>query len=90
MTDMDPIEAAHAVLIEVGNVLGAFRDDFVVVGGWVPELRYPNQGHMGTLDVDVAVARTALGEKDYSAADARRRLQPPHGSDAFHQTVRRA
>lgn len=56
MTRNDPISASRAVLIEVVNVLGAFRDRLVIVGGWVPELLYPNQGHMGSLDVDLAVS----------------------------------
>jgi hypothetical protein len=48
------------VLIEVMNVLGAFRDEIVLVGGWVPDLLYPGRGHMGLLDVDLAVLREAL------------------------------
>ena len=59
MTSFDPTSASRAVLIEVLNVLGAFRDDIVLVGGWVPELLYPDRGHIGSLDVDLAVSRTA-------------------------------
>lgn len=33
MANIDPADASRAVLIEVGNVLGAFRDKIVVVGG---------------------------------------------------------
>jgi hypothetical protein len=47
------------VLIEVSNGLGAFRNDLVLLGGWVPELLYPNRGHGGSLDVDLAVRPTA-------------------------------
>src|SRR6202795_2101828 len=61
----DPISASRAVLIEVANVLGAFREHLVVVGGWVPELLFPNRGHMGSLDVDLAVAPTARAENAY-------------------------
>src|SRR5690606_31235643 len=43
----------------VVNVLGAFREHFVLIGGWVPELLFPNQGHIGSLDVDLALAPTA-------------------------------
>jgi len=46
MTSFDPTTASRAVLIEVLNVLGAFRDDIVLVGGWVPELLYPDRGHI--------------------------------------------
>ena len=65
MTSFDPTSASRAVLIEVMNVLGAFRDDIVLVGGWVPDLLYPNRGHIGSLDVDLAVSRNALGESAY-------------------------
>ena len=53
MTDFSPTSASRAVLVEVLQVLGAFRDDIVLVGGWVPDLLYPNLGHGGSLDVDL-------------------------------------
>lgn len=65
MPDFDPTSASRAVLIEVMNVLGAFRDDIVLIGGWVPDLLYPDRGHMGSLDVDLAVSREALGTGVY-------------------------
>lgn len=65
MTHFDPTSASRAVLIEVMNVLGAFRDEIVLVGGWVPDLLYPGRGHMGSLDVDLAVSRAALGANVY-------------------------
>ncbi len=65
MTPFNPTTASRAVLLEVMNVLGAFRDDIVLVGGWVPDLLYPDCGHMGSLDVDLAVSRRALGENAY-------------------------
>jgi len=61
----DPTSASRAVLIEVMNLLGVFRDELVIVGGWVPELLYPNAGHMGSLDVDLAVSPHALGTNQY-------------------------
>lgn len=65
MSSFNPIAASRAVRIEVLNVLGAFRDQIVLVGGWVPELLYPNRGHPGSLDVDLAVSRYALGGNVY-------------------------
>ncbi len=58
---MDQKEAAHAVLVEVVNILGAFKNDLVVVGGWVPDLKYPDRNHVGSLDVDLAVGPGAVG-----------------------------
>jgi hypothetical protein len=51
---MNPVQASKAVLIEVMNVLGRYRDHLILVGGWVPELLLPNRGYMGSLDVDPA------------------------------------
>lgn len=52
----DPrVLASHAVLIEVMTILGSEIDKLVVVGGWVPELLYPGRGHVGSLDVDLAL-----------------------------------
>lgn len=65
MPSFDATSASHAVLIEVMNVLGAFRDEIVLVGGWVPELLYPGHGHIGSLDVDLAVSPRALGANVY-------------------------
>jgi hypothetical protein len=65
MADFNPTSASRAVLIEVMNVLGAFRDKIVLVGGWVPDLLYPDSGHMGSLDVDLAVSRDATAATVY-------------------------
>jgi hypothetical protein len=42
-----------------------FRDKIVLVGGWVPDLLYPNSGHIGSLDVDLAVSQSAIGANAY-------------------------
>jgi len=42
---MNQQDAARAVLIEVVNILGAFKDDLVIVGGWVPDLIFPGKNH---------------------------------------------
>lgn len=66
MAELDPIAASRAVLIEVANVLGEFREHLVVIGGWVPELLYPNRGHIGSLDVDFAVEIAATSPDVYN------------------------
>src|SRR5262249_25403398 len=65
MAQFDQTTASRAVLIEGMGVLGSLRDHLVIVGGWVPELLFPNRGHMGSLDVDLAVAPTALADNPY-------------------------
>jgi hypothetical protein len=51
------IEAARRVLVDLGQVLGGFRDCIVVVGGWVPDLLIPDatDPHVGNIDVDLAL-----------------------------------
>ena len=53
--DRESVEASRAVLIEALTVLGRYIDDLVIVGGWVPELRFPGQGHIGSIDADLAI-----------------------------------
>lgn len=53
--DPKDVAACRSVLIEVLTVLGKYRNRVAVVGGWVPELIIPGQGHMGSLDVDLAL-----------------------------------
>ncbi len=61
--------AAYSVLIELGQVLGAFRGKFVVVGGAVPWLLLPEAepAHVGTLDIDLDLDPDALGDGEYAA-----------------------
>jgi hypothetical protein len=53
--DPGGVAACRSVLIEALTVLGKYRDRIAVVGGWVPELAIPGHGHMGSLDVDLAL-----------------------------------
>lgn len=61
------VRAAYAVLIELGQVLGAYRDKFVVVGGAVPWLllRDADPPHIGTLDIDLNLNPDALLDEEY-------------------------
>jgi hypothetical protein len=59
--------AVYSVLVEIGQVLGAYRDRFVVIGGSVPWLLFPDAepAHVGTLDVDLSLDAAALGDGEY-------------------------
>lgn len=69
MTQDTPItrqaEASRAVLLEILHVLGSYRDRLVLIGGWVPEILYPNMGHVGSLDVDLAVDGQRIDQDAY-------------------------
>lgn len=61
-------EAVRAVLIEIAQVLGDFEGRYAIVGGAVPWLLLENEDmpHVGTLDVDIALAAAELGEGQYA------------------------
>ena len=60
--------AVKAVLVEIGQILGAFKGKFAIVGGAVPWLLLGNEDmpHVGTLDVDIGLDAQALGEGEYA------------------------
>jgi len=62
------VEAAHRVLVDVGQVLASFVDCLVVIGGWIPDLLIPDakEPHMGSIDVDLALDATKLNEGRYA------------------------
>jgi hypothetical protein len=61
------VEAARSVLIELTHILGEYRDDMVLVGGWIPELLIPQsqERHVGSIDVDLALNHRELTEAGY-------------------------
>jgi len=62
---VNQVQASKSVLIEVMNILGRYRDHLILVGGWVPELLLPNRGHIGSLDVDLAVDVRGISQWQY-------------------------
>jgi len=61
------VRAAKSVLLELGHALGQYRDHFVVIGGWVPELilQDSKEKHVGSIDVDIAFDHREIGETEY-------------------------
>lgn len=84
-------EAARRVLLDLGQVLGSFfADAIVLVGGWVPALLLPDamEPHVGSLDVDLAlnpdhlrggryaeIVKALLGTGRYVQADQKFKLR---------------
>ena len=62
------VQAVGQVLVEIGQVLGVYRHKFVVVGGAVPWLLLENVDapHIGTLDIDLNLDASALGDGEYA------------------------
>jgi hypothetical protein len=74
----EQVTAARALLSEVCALLFKHRDDAVLVGGWVPEVLFPEArpAHVGSIDVDVALR---LQRDGYA------RLVAILGERGFHQ-----
>jgi hypothetical protein len=64
---MNEVTACRSVLIEVLTILAKDLDNVAVVGGWVPELAFPNKGHIGSLDVDLALDARKLKPLAYES-----------------------
>jgi hypothetical protein len=66
--DARQVDAAHRVLVDLGQVLGGFQDCIVIVGGWVPDLllRQPEEAHVGSIDVDLALDSSRLQDGRYA------------------------
>lgn len=65
------VAAAHAVMVELGHLLGEFREKVIVIGGWVPALLLgqSREPHIGSIDVDLALDHRAL--RDPTSASRR-------------------
>lgn len=64
----EAVAAVRSVLVELVQLLGEFRDQLVVVGGWVPLLLVADapEAHVGTLDIDLALDFQRLPEASYA------------------------
>ena len=89
----DLVEAAHSVLLELVRLLGEYRDDLVVVGGWVPQLILPDEPlkHVGSIDVDLAFNHRNLQDAGYATIQklllSRGYEQDHRQPFIFHRTV---
>ncbi|MBD2181888.1 hypothetical protein H6S82_00280 [Planktothrix sp. FACHB-1355] len=61
------VEAARSVLLELVRILGEYRNEIVIIGGWVPELLLSEaqQRHIGSTDVDIALNHRTLQAAGY-------------------------
>lgn len=58
-------KAAHRVLVELVNIFKEYEDEIRIVGGWVPDLMFPGEGHIGSVDVDVLINHLTLEDEGY-------------------------
>ncbi|TFH06539.1 MAG: hypothetical protein E4H08_10870 [Candidatus Atribacteria bacterium] len=64
----DQVAAAKSVLLELMLVLGEYRDELVLVGGWTPVflIPQPSRAHVGSIDVDLAIDHTRVSDDVYA------------------------
>lgn len=58
-------DAAHRILVELVNLFTEYQDDIRIVGGWVPDLLFPDEGHIGSIDVDLLINHLTLKDAGY-------------------------
>lgn len=74
------------------TILAKDLDSLAVVGGWVPELVFPDKGHIGSLDVDLALDAQKLKPKAYESI--RKKLvdsgyqQSPEIANRFFRSIK--
>ena len=63
----EQVAAARSVLLELMLMLGEYRDELVLVGGWTPVFLIPDPSkpHVGSTDVDLAIDHTRVTEDAY-------------------------
>ncbi|MEA1884576.1 MAG: hypothetical protein U9N62_08675 [Thermotogota bacterium] len=63
----EAVKAAHSVLIELMHLLGEYRENIVLIGGWVPDILFGKKGepHVGSIDVDLALDHKKLKDEGY-------------------------
>jgi len=78
------VEAAKSVLVELMQILGEYREQMVLIGGWVPYFLFGN-AHVGSTDVDLALDREEISDDVYETI--RGHLEK-HGYEAGNQKFR--
>ena len=70
--EAEAVEAAKSVILELFYTLGEYRDQMVLVGGWVPDLLFPNASprHVGSMDVDIALDHRKFDDEGYRTVAA--------------------
>jgi len=86
------VKAAYSVLIEVVRILGEYRDNIVLIGGWVPQLLFQKKGewHTGSIDVDLALDHRRITDEVYKGIHGlllERKYKQGKQPFIFHRTV---
>ena len=60
-------EICLSVLLELMTILGEYRDNIAIIGGWVPYflMNHVRHEHIGSLDIDIALNFEQVSEEHY-------------------------
>lgn len=58
-------EAAKRILLEVMNIFKNYEETLLLIGGWIPELLFPGNNHVGSIDVDVLCNKLEMEDSGY-------------------------
>lgn len=60
-------EICLSVLLELMTILGEYRDNIAIIGGWVPYLlmNHVRHEHIGSLDIDIVLDFTKITDENY-------------------------
>lgn len=63
----EAVEASRSVLLELMCLLGAYKENIVLIGGWIPEFLVPraSEPYVGSMDVDLALNHSRIKEEAY-------------------------
>ena len=86
------VKAAYSVLIEIIRILGEYRDNIVLIGGWVPQFLFQNKSewHTGSIDVDLALDHRRITDEVYKGIHGlllERKYKQGKQPFIFHRTV---
>jgi hypothetical protein len=86
------VKAAYSVLIEIVRILGDYKDNIVLIGGWVPQFLFQNKGesHTGSIDVDLALDHKRITDDAYKSIHdllLERKYKQGKQPFIFHRTV---
>jgi hypothetical protein len=62
--DTRDVNAAKSVLVELMQILGEYREQMVLIGGWVPYFLF-GAGHVGSTDIDLALDKDEISDEVY-------------------------
>lgn len=72
-------EDAHRILVELVSIFQEYEKDIRIIGGWVPDLMFPGEGHIGSVDVDILAGM-------YGGTQAKKRSQHVQGVKVLKAT----